>query len=109
MSRRCRFSALFAVFGYRRDKKSRKHVTPIAATVSSLGDVLLVEESVGGGFGDVFGPDVGGGGQVGNGAGQLYDAGAGSGGQAHVLDDFLQKMLAVRTQRAVFLDLSVVH
>ena len=75
----------------------------------SLEDVLLVEESVGGGFGDVFGTDVVGSGQVGYGACQLYDAGAGSGGQAHVLDDFLQKLLAVRTQRTVFLYLSVVH
>ena len=43
----------------------------------SLEDVLFVEESVGGGFGDVFGPDVGGGGQVGYGACQLYDAPSG--------------------------------
>ena len=62
----------------------------------SLKDVLLVEESVGGGFGYVFGTDVGRGGQVGNGAGQLYDAGTGACRESHIIYDSFQQYSAFR-------------
>lgn len=48
------------------------HRKQLCARVSD--QVLAVEEAVGGGFGEVFGADVGGTCQVGDGAGQADDA-----------------------------------
>ena len=74
-----------------------------------LKDVLFVEKSIGRGFGDVFGQDVGGGGHVSDGAGKLYDTGAGTGGEPHVVDDSLQKLFALCAQRTILFYVFVVH
>ena len=41
--------------------------------VRVLDQILAIEEAVGGGFGEVFGADVGGAGKVGDGAGKADD------------------------------------
>ncbi len=57
----------------------------------------------------MLGEDVGTGCHIGDGAGELDDAGAGTGGQPHLVYYSFKQNLAFRTQRAVFLDMFVIH
>jgi hypothetical protein len=58
------------------------------------------------GFGDVFGGDVGGLGEVGDGAGDFEDAVMGAGGEAHAADGQLQGAFAGVVEGADFADLA---
>lgn len=55
--------------------------------VVSFKNVLLVEEAVGRGFGDVFREDVWGCGHVCDSTGQFDDTGAGTSGESHIVYD----------------------
>ena len=72
-------------------------------------NISPVKEAVGGGFGEVGGEDVGGGGEVGDGAGDLDYTGVRPGGEPHPVDQGLDELATGGAQRAEAFELLRAH